>query len=140
MTEATSDKPKPGATVYVLTEGCYSDHHVVAVFSTREAVEAFMERAKVANEWNDYAFDEYTLDDYATMTVSRYWECIIRLEDGVICDELAHHGRTEHRIGERGTVEVDSDKAWAKSYVSAEHARKLAVEARQKWLREKEGV
>lgn len=43
--------------VYVVTAGCYSDYHIVAVFSTKEKAEEY-----IAYHGTDYNLEEYDLD------------------------------------------------------------------------------
>ena len=50
------------ATVYVVTEGSYSDYHIVCLWSTREKAQAYIDACKATNQWNDKTIEEYSID------------------------------------------------------------------------------
>ena len=116
--------------VWILDSGCYSDHHLVGVFSSEEkAMEA---KARRKN-----------LDDHDP------WETEV---DGVLAHE--HGPSFRHNIekatgdtsyaGEcpphsrhpRNAIVDQTDRhIFVESPISAEHAAKVAAEKRQEWLR-----
>lgn len=50
------------STVYVVNRGCYSDYHVVAIFSTKQKAKDFMQA--VRTDYDDYNdIEEYELDN-----------------------------------------------------------------------------
>jgi hypothetical protein len=141
-------------TVYVVTAGSYSDYHIEAVFSSEEKAQAYIGNAP---DSTDYAVNEYKVDVESPLVWSQCWQAHLRADGGdaypqewakkpqdlIVRDE-------EHVKGERGSGSYDewslSSGYWrkapntavfhGKSYVSLEHAHKLAVEQRQKVLRE----
>ena len=48
-------------TVYIVTEGDYSDYHIEEVFSTIEAAEKYIEIHN--HRWDDYCIEEYEVDN-----------------------------------------------------------------------------
>ncbi len=127
------------AKVYIVTSGAYSDYQINAVFSTREKAESFV------NGGTDlYSIEEFPLDDYGEESVHKVWSARINAEGIVYTDETHEikdstcRGKTypmtsytpEYCVG-KPHISVGV----AESCVSAEHALKLAVEARQAWLR-----
>jgi hypothetical protein len=153
------------AEVYLVTQGSYSDYHVIGVFSTREAAEACKAWEDHGNSYDHAEIETFELDHFDTggLVPGHVWRCTIELESGTITDE---QDEDEHvKPGERsGTpwfenrrvrrqlpdhvqpVFESEPRYWVfdeipqvtvHSYVSAEHARKLAAEARQAWLRDR---
>ena len=61
--------------VYVVTAGCYSDYHIVAVFSTKEKAEEY-----IAYHGTDYRFEGYGLDKEFERKES-LWCVVIDLSD-----------------------------------------------------------
>lgn len=129
--------------VYVVTRGEYSDYCISAIFSTHEKAEEYM--GGFPGEFNE--IEEYELDSEQPLVMGKCWVANLRLDgseymptfDGVEC--IAE----EFRSGERGYGTTEERKYgyaneldWfvGKSYVNKEHAMKLAVEQRQKALRE----
>lgn len=130
-------------TVYVVTSGSYSGYGIEAIYSTLERAEAHPH----ADCGDDLRIEEYVLDQFPDTGPSRrtWWSCRIDLETGEVTRELAgeypvatfhaRSGDTEwHSVYENARHRDVA--ATATSYVSADHARKLAIEARQGWLRE----
>jgi hypothetical protein len=128
--------------VYVVTEGSYSDFHVSAIFSSREKAVEYM--GGFPDQFN--GIEEYELDAEPPRVMSRCWHAHLRLDGSLYMPQSdgVEDVEEECRHGERGrgwtTVQNYYPKTlnWfnGKSYVSAEHAMKLAVEQRQKALRE----
>jgi len=134
--------------VFVVTTGCYSDYGINGIFSTRVKAQQYIDGCRAAeNCWNkDFNdIEKWTLDEaLAEKTYTRFC-CGIMLDDGAV---LERHGPQElwgvpksttyvaedvPAYGGRGIVRAESSK-------SAKHAQKLAVEARQAWLRAKKGA
>jgi hypothetical protein len=121
--------------VYVVTEGTYSDYHVVAMFSTRKLAEAFI-AADQARGYND--IEEYTLlrtmpKRERVFVIERYWsQPTIRRHNFLKWDFEAapFNGEREEAnyqrwgSGERawGTDEGLVEKAWKEAH-AAEEAR-----------------
>lgn len=52
------------AKVYIVTEGCYSDYHIEACFSTKKKAQEFINNAKkVENFWDEPTIEEWELDE-----------------------------------------------------------------------------
>lgn len=62
--------------VYVVTAGCYSDYHIVAVFSTKEKAEEY-----IAYHGTNYRMEEYDLDEEFEREES-VWCVSIDMRDG----------------------------------------------------------
>lgn len=129
-------------TVYVVTSGHYSDYGIVAIFSSMELARKFM--ADVPdNGYNDV--EEWVVDAFAGFIRREKFTAVIDLKSGEIWDqrewplECAEAGQrsSEPNFWYRGPVgDISSPQISCYSFVSADHACKLAVEARQQWLRE----
>ena len=124
--------------VYLVSTGAYSAHGVRGVFSTQELAEAYRRTLIEPNPGEDSYVEEWEVD----AEVGKVWrDCFyatIGLEDGEIVGE--HGDRILARPGDRTArpnygYTGDESRKLVCSLVSAEHARKLAVEARQEWLR-----
>ena len=127
-------------TVYIVTAGEYSDYGISSVFSTKELAETY------ANEFNKIhpyesptSVEEWEVDQDVEIRCVKTWVCRLDLKTGDCYTE--HEGVGLARPGRKGYVVryglqgKDADVA-ATSYESAAHARKLAIEDRQAYLRE----
>jgi hypothetical protein len=115
-------------TAYVITSGSYSDYGISGVFSTKEKAEEFVSN----NQCDDYDIEEWSINELEGQTHKTVWTCHLNKETGDV--EFAN----EFKIlcDKRYTAsEVYKEFIKGESSVSAEHARKLAVEKRQEWLR-----
>lgn len=115
--------------VYLVTDGDYSDYHIKAIFSTRELAEAY--KAKRAP---DGYIEEYELDTASSEVLRTCYACHIWIEDGSIREWSFQEWALPTTRARN--VAIGSVGASAYSYVSPKHARKLAIEARQAYLRE----
>lgn len=123
--------------VYVLTEGSYSDYHIVGIFSTL----AGAEKVRSGSTDTSVQVEEWTIDADTELEWGTVWHADIRLGDG-----LARQRYEEQRFRHPAetVVQICHDCANApfiievRSPISAEHAMKVAVEKRQEWLRTKE--
>lgn len=131
--------------VFVVTHGAYSDYCIDAIFSTKEKAEEYVVKYNETNSYDKGEITEWDLDEMENAElITQTWSCRINLNTGDITHEKPNEYKLVVKQGERG--DTSTDKAipgfdvhgMATSYISAEHARKLAVELRQKWLREKE--
>lgn len=51
------------AKVYIVTEGCYSDYHIEACFSTKKEAQKYIDNAKqVEKFWEEPTIEEWELD------------------------------------------------------------------------------
>jgi hypothetical protein len=144
--------------VYIVTQGSYSDYRIAAVHSTRELAEAHVARLTELTDPNEPAFGEYEVDEPGSIpeVVPEYYATIF-LATGELFD--GHRPRPDYRWpgaasrkvaacgggGERvwvndGSYSQQPARIEVTSRVSQEHARKVAVERRQRWLRENKVV
>lgn len=125
--------------VWLLTEGTYSDYSVRAVFTDQVKAEAALAEYKKLS-CDEVRLEEWDADVETTEVVRDYWESCIDLATGEIVRRWENKiwadphlrcvpcPRQELVRGRALTYE------WWRSYVSQEHADKLAVESRQKFL------
>lgn len=117
--------------VFVLSYGCYSDETIFGIFSTRKAAEDVVAKSDGSYEWNEVI--EYTLDEQVGSLCVNGYHVAIDLVTGETwrqfeTREFFPNGSPLVSLREPG-VFVTSPESW-------EHAIKIAVEHRQKWLRE----
>ena len=117
-------------TVYVITDGEYSDYHIVAIFSNKDAAEALI--AKIG----EGGIEEWDLDEFTPDFLKNHDRWFIRMKkDGTAIEakkENNSYGITTREIG----FDVNNDiycSIWAKS---KEHAIKIAGEKRAQIIAE----
>ncbi len=49
-------------TIYVVTEGSYSDYHIVGVYDNKELAEQFLKNIDEVKKYNDMQIEEYELN------------------------------------------------------------------------------
>ena len=155
-------------TIYLLTAGSYSDYSVHGVFDSRQAILDLFEGDEARLAEGGFKIEEHKLNVCDQEgTYKRSWGASIALKnhhitchykpekskdvkEGEICSEREYF--SWYKVGERGShtlSNVDSlppytrnhwDKLHSNSCISLDHARKLCVEAYQKWLVLKAGV
>lgn len=128
--------------VFVVTTGCYSNYGIRGIFSTLAKAQQYMNQCIASEEcwYKDFnEIEKWSLD--AALGEREYMRFMvgIMLDDGSVKEQYDPQimfglPKSRHYIAEtlysgRGIVRAESHK-------SAEHAMKLAVEARQAWLRE----
>lgn len=132
--------------VYVVTSGEYSDYCIRAVFSSREGAEEYTKNAgEIGHKtWAEDTvnIEEWNLDNEAEAKMLSVYREGLMLDDGSVKEVYAYEdfvvdfgGRID-QLGDRVPAFDDRPIVRVSSTVSAEHAHKLAAEARQKWLRE----
>jgi hypothetical protein len=133
-------------TVYLVTSGEYSDYHIDAVFSTRELAETYIEASK-GMPYADYPqIEEWAVNAEAGKVAREAWTANILLDTGEIRGEAREKllARPRARKVEGRLYPwnpgISPTSYTALSLVSAAHARKLAVEFRQAWLRKQAEV
>lgn len=129
--------------VYVITEGEYSNYRIVGVTLNRKAAEQYCKNVKrVSKSWESVPIiEEYELDAFGDGSEwRRIYYCHIRKQDGRI--EGGREGSYRSQSDARAPCEVayPPNHILAESTKSKAHARKLAVEARQAWLRKQTEV
>lgn len=126
--------------VYLVSERSYSDHYTEGIFSTREGAQGYIDQAGLGD---GRGIEEYTLDAMVGWEMGPVWVYVIALDDGEIFREYPER-RPQVR---HPTAAVCSDlssyqdgraRLRVESPISADHARKVAVERRQEWLRTQE--
>lgn len=140
--------------VYLVTSGEYSDYSINGIFSTRTLAHAFIEemnKEEIRVLTDDENIEEWEVDAQVSARTMTAWQCGIMLDTGEIIegpykyDSLCRPFRGEV-LQEEVAVPMYGMRKITRvcSGISADHARKLAVEARQAWLRkeafEPEGV
>jgi len=141
------DNMKP-TYVFVVSSGCYSDYSIDAIFSTRAQAEEFIREAP-KGDYEAVDINEWELDAEQYKKWRTMWICRLDAENGDVAEEhMSAHiepctSRTWphfNQIRFRGNQskllpEERYIEAFGSSFVGAEHARKLAAEVRQAWLR-----
>ena len=137
--------------VYVVTAGEYSSYHIEAVFSTPEKADEYLAALRKSPRHSDESptVEVFELDTRTPPQVRTHWQSVIDLATGIILEREEVQERADDEYPtEEGDGPYDvllrfverATKWYATSFKSQDHADKLAVEARQKWLREKAGV
>ncbi len=135
--------------VHVVTTGQYSDYRIAAIFSARDAAERYLH----VNDTGEHPYDtgrieEWSIDEISEPVSVIPWQASIDCDTGeIMWTHKANWSEVIQRGMRAGPVDIHEvtdqpRKAWiiVTSYASEEHAKKLAIEARQKWLREKRSL
>ncbi len=124
------------ATVYVVTQGSYSDYHIKAIFSTEEAAKTYAsQHPGLGGDLPEV--EEWELDKWVGSSKVPTWTARISISDGT----LEVHKDENLYLVPQGVVcpfryyRKNPERVTVGSTVSAKHAEKLAVEARQECLR-----
>lgn len=125
--------------VYLLSQGTYSDYTIVGVFSRREDAEDAIAGQNMS-AWDPYEITEHELD---TLVGHRYGPIhkVLLDADGHIeeCRPAIQCLRHPEKCENGGTIGIGGQRArvWVSSPVSFEHATKVAAEIHQQRLRER---
>jgi len=134
--------------IYLVTNGIYSDYHIVAAFSTRELAEAFKTEQKKVED-DGVKILEMELDTEAAAVARPYWEVQIDFQTGMIQDAnsgFCFGSETDKTCVPPHVQEFMKEAAVPKefdvyvptirvqSFESQDHARKAAGELRQTFL------
>jgi len=127
--------------VWLVSSGCYSDYEIEGIFSEESLARAYCAELHSRGKYFDDAdVSEWEVDSEAGKVFRTAFRACIRLVSGEIFGMESEslilaspHARSMNNaygaeIGTNSYLEVFS-------FVSPEHARKLAVEHRQAWLR-----
>jgi len=50
--------------IYIVTDGCYSDYHIEACFTTKEKAKEYIKNGKISKQfWEDPNIEEWIIDD-----------------------------------------------------------------------------
>jgi len=132
--------------VFVVSEGCYSDYHICAIFDDEELAKKYCEVHKARH--SDYECEEWPVNDWDTEEIARtHYQCWLFIVTGEIKTEMATDAfeRPELRLIEYPTCPSkgysSNPVVYGNSFVSKEHARKIASDRRTILLAEKaEGI
>jgi len=125
------------ASVFIVTQGSYSDYSILAVFGDEHEAEEFASRQK---SWagDNAEVEEWELDRWKEAVEKDTWQATIDLKSGELTrtgfpvKQYVPQGCTcweRYHNKQLGTITLTST-------VDFDHADKLAVEARQAYLRE----
>lgn len=129
-------------TVYIVTTGEYSDYCIRAVFTDREKAEEYVREYNACKPSCTADWEDWEADAEADMVATVLHGRCIHMDSG----ELTLFNGTRTYLHPKGSREATVNRhpgpiqhggsisVW--SPVSSEHAAKVAVEARQAWLRE----
>ena len=146
--------------IYLVSSGRYSDYSIDRVFSTLEKAEFWI---GASGGDHGYAIEEFDVDQEPGMTHKQTWVSVFQFlgtrwiysyddksryaVEGEIDVRESHSdltaAGTNDRTGKRKAYYCDGSGLFAdkphgymtfESYVSAEHAQKLAVEAKQEYM------
>lgn len=129
-------------TVYVVTSGEYSDYGIHAIFSTRALADAYIKRALAApaTYHSEFNVEEWYVDRESAARAHYVWTAGVLIADGSVPERGGHDEfaipKSSAEVIKAVPVYDGNGIARARSHKSAEHALKLATEARQKHLRE----
>ena len=126
--------------VYLVTSGEYSDYRVNGVFSSREDAQAVADQLPESNP-----VDEWAVDELVGFVMRPAWLAHIDLDLGEVESIgrspfriLAHPRETyRERYGQvmrPGTSDYRKCSLTVTSFVSAEHARQVAIERRREFM------
>lgn len=122
-----------------MTEGHYSSHRIVGVFSSEAKAREYVALMKNDPEGDsgDFEFNEYPIDTQLAEEWRSVYSCQIDADGNVI------NTREDRALVEVGFFEnpshQSSSRFYARSSISPEHAMKLCAEQRQDWLRRNNG-
>lgn len=128
------------AKVYLLTDGCYSDFHVVGVFSTKARADEAMANLRARTDGRgggDEDVEEYELDALVGFRRGPVYTATIEEESGEV-HETGWGGQEGFRHPEAAAVSrPGGGRIYVTSPLSIDHATKVAIEKRQEWLRKR---
>lgn len=111
--------------IYIVTDGCYSNYHIVAVFKKRTSADQYIEN-------NGGDVEEWSVDALKGAIKRRNYRYILPSGKSWYFEILARpHDRISSLNAESKARKNTTTGEWSSigdSLVSSEHARKLAVE------------
>ena len=114
--------------VYVITEGHYSDYHIIGVMTDKKLAEDFCKRH--SGEYRDFRAEVFNTDDIMDFTNDmHFWRVAVRngkfLEiiqvDDAVNWRLDDRNRVQRMLGDKGVYVYVVAK-------DAEHAKKIGVD------------
>ena len=119
-------------TVYIVTEGTYSDYHIEGAFSSRKRAEEYIKIHLSDKYREEVSIDEYELDEELEKSYRTIYRVRVIYHDGRVDREWEDQGYFKDNYSNKKLLGA---VALGESVISKEHALKLAIEARQEWLR-----
>jgi hypothetical protein len=119
-----------GGKVFAVSEGSYSDYRIVAIFSTREKAQEYIDSCH-AEQWSEKEIEEYDLD-LPREELPGCYEVRIKADGTVIESTWASWGRSNlpaDHFG--GNVYADYRDTFRGFGETTEHARRSAEELRR---------
>src|SRR5579885_931253 len=130
--------------VYIVTKGQYYDYGIDSVFSKKEEADRYA--AELAHTTRELVrVEEWAIDTMAEMVARKCWHVNLDISTGQFClygfsrgedyRESTELAKPEQRSGDFNAAgSLHWANVGATSFVSPEHAKKLAVERRQEIL------
>ena len=131
----------PMKTIYILTEGDYSDYHIVATYSTKELAEEAQNHCPYS-EIEEYELDALEIPEHPPGHTA--WTVHINAKTNTIdtthqCNSLDGYFEPKEKYYEGGGVSGELNTfvvyCWARD---KEHAEKIALDKFYQWKWEKE--
>jgi hypothetical protein len=133
--------------IYIVTDGDYSDYHIIGVWESRKKAQSWVKEYKRNNEWNwgDPRIEEWPLEDdpeFAEFRRATALWCVEMTEAGDVksCYELPHSDSSPAEL------RAPARSGWANAgffffegvATDKEHAIKIAAERWAEWKWKKE--
>ena len=125
-------------TIYVVTSGQYSDYGIEAIFSNKENAERYSkEYNKTTTDSDMSELEEWVMDDPENdeLVSKTVWIISIRKDDGRI-DCKPYETKILTNKNKKSLAYEYPNHFYIHSFISSEHATKLASEKYQQYLRE----
>lgn len=119
-------------TIYIVTSGEYSDYRISGVFSTPEKTDLFISNNDPGG-CRGMSVEPWELDKRQYDTPKTVWACNMSVKTGEITHEWDYTKSCGPLYTDPG---VDLRAIGVRSSISRDHARELAAEKRQEYLRE----
>lgn len=131
------------AKIYLVTDGEYSDYSIYGAFSSREKAQQYIDARNAPDTcWrlSGANIEEWEIDEGLSERLHTRWRIGLALGNGEVVEPARSNeswGLPANGVEGISSVPCHQNRGIvrAESVESAEHAMKLAVEARQKWLR-----
>lgn len=130
-------------TVYLVSHGEYSDYTIDGVFSSEEKAQAYIDAfpdSQIQRYGESRGIEPLVVDECVGHEWGHTHECRISCKSGEIDRDWTHSHREMRHPTECEIDEYDHEDdhyICVESPISMDHAKKVAVEKRQEWLRVK---
>ena len=131
-----------GTKVYAVNTGCYSDYRIVGIYSTKSKAEEYMEKCRNSDacwskDFND--IEVFILDQGLQEREFTRYSVGVFVDTGEVKEDYAQNywGLPQNKVTQTAKIPCYRNRLMirAESFKSKAHAIKLAVEARQAYLR-----